>query len=540
LGGGPIAGYEVRYAKVLITDTNFDDPLVTSTVAYTGTPSIKGNPDSITISPLNIETDYFFAIAAVDAAGNHSAIVKTPTATRASFLVTILSGATGSTDNSGFDIDGTIDIGGPTGLQPDGFSDLILGATSAKTVYVFFGSATGYSTTPSITITGTGAPTGFGRSVANIGNVDGDFDSQLNPMDDFAISSPNDGTGKVFIFSRKNPPASWGSPPKWPSTLNDTDRTYVVSTPATVTGVIAPRGLARLGDYDGDGIDDFAISYSASTASTGAVVVVKGSSAFGSLTPDVTNSTLFNGTVTGGLFGAAVVGIGQFLGSSSRPTMLITASIAGTVYSFTGVSPPGGIASTVNADDSTVGSGPDRYGNPIGYLGPLGPSAGAITLAAVTGKYVDLHIGTAATGPFLGTPGGAPTASVRFTDSQSGNSFGVINVGSGIRGKSQAVSFIGGVADTLPDLVLAGQGDGNRLYLVSGAALTTLSGTVDISTPLSGNVPGIVQIPNKFPADWANGYTTGAVIVDSNNDKFADFAIGEFSSGKPGRVAVFY
>src|SRR5204863_5816206 len=138
-----------------------------------------------------------------------------------------------------------------------------------------------------------------------------------------------------------------------------------------------------------------------------------------------------------------------------------------------------------------------------------------------TGKYVELHIGTAAAGPFLGTPGGAPAPSIRFVDQASGSSFGVISIGSGIQGTPQAVSFIGG--DALPDLVLAGQGEtGNRIYLVSGAALTTLSGTVDVTTPIAGNVPGIVSMANKLPADWGNGYTTGCVIVDANGDTHGD------------------
>jgi hypothetical protein len=154
---------------------------------------------------------------------------------------------------------------------------------------------------------------------------------------------------------------------------------------------------------------------------------------------------------------------------------------------------------------------------------------------------VDLNLGTATTGPFLGTAGSAPAPSARFVDSLSGNSFGVINIGSGIRGKSQGVSFIGGVADTVPDLVLAGQSEtGNKLYLINGALLTSLSGTVDVSTPLGGNVPGVVPLANKLPSDWARGYTTGAAIVDANGDGVADFAVGEFVSGAPGRVAVFY
>ena len=101
LGGGPIKGYEVRYARVPITSANFDDSTVTTAVTYTGTPAVPGAPDGIAVAGLNIETEYYFAVAAVDAAGNRSTIVGTTVATRANFNVTILSGV--GTDNSGYD-----------------------------------------------------------------------------------------------------------------------------------------------------------------------------------------------------------------------------------------------------------------------------------------------------------------------------------------------------------------------------------------------------------------------------------------------------
>ena len=127
---------------------------------------------------------------------------------------------------------------------------------------------------------------------------------------------------------------------------------------------------------------------------------------------------------------------------------------------------------------------------------------------------------------------------MHLIDAASGNSFGVVNLGGGVRGTSQAVSFIG--SDTSPDLVVAGQGEaGTPVYIVSGAALTSMTGSVDVSAAQSAVVPPIVKIANRLPADWG-GYAGQGLIIDSNNDGWPDFALGEFAFTKPGRVVVFY
>jgi hypothetical protein len=310
-----------------------------------------------------------------------------------------------------------------------------------------------------------------------------------------------------------------------------------------LAGAMFNRSLSRLGDFDGAGGDDLGISYALANGTTGSVVVVKGGSSFASRTlPDTTNAIQLNGTAAGGGFGVSVVGIGQFFSSAAGTTLVSTASIVGTSYAFGGQSPAGGTLTAAASDDSTVGVAAHRYGTPIGYLGPLGSSPGALTLAGVIGRYVDVNTGTSATGPFLGAPGSAPTPSVRLTDSQSGNSFGIINVGSGIRGTSRVVSFIGGDAVPVPDLVVAGQAEssGPSFYIINGNSLLTMSGVVDVSVPLPGTVPGIVKVTGKFPADWSSGYATGAAIIDLDGDGHGDFAIGESVSGKPGRTVVFY
>ena len=200
-----MAGYADSLRKVPITAANFDDATRHDRGDVHGyTVPHRPKSDGIDVSPLYIETDYYFAVAATDAGGNRSAIAATAAATRASFIVTVVQGLAAS-DHIGQDLDGSGDFGRPAGssFTGDGMSDLLVGTNSGSRAYLFMGASGGYSTTPTVTFTG--AFSGFGSAIANAGDIDGDT------LDDIAITSTNDGTGKVYIFSRKNPPASWGT-----------------------------------------------------------------------------------------------------------------------------------------------------------------------------------------------------------------------------------------------------------------------------------------------------------------------------------------
>jgi hypothetical protein len=90
------------------------------------------------------------------------------------------------------------------------------------------------------------------------------------------------------------------------------------------------------------------------------------------------------------------------------------------------------------------------------------------------------------------------------------------------------------------DLVLAGQTEtGTPLYIINGAALGLMSGNVDVSAAQAAVVPPIVKIADRIPTGWA-GYGGSGLIVDSNKDGYADFAVGESAFGMAGRVVVFY
>ncbi len=445
-------------------------------------------------------------------------------ATGRTFTATVLSGMA-ATDHMGQDLDGSGDFGRPAGFTADGLSDLLVGANAAGHAYLFMGSSTGYAAAPTVTFTG--ATTGFGDAIVNAGDLDGDG------LDDIAITSTNDGNGKIFIYSRKSPPASWGSTTAWPATLTDAQANYVISTDTAFTG-ISFRNLARLGNFDGAGADDLLVAYRLhpGTAGNGSVFVVKGSSSFASMTlPNPAGALEVDGALTGISFGNANIGLGPFLSQG----FVSSSSTAGTVYAFAGQTTAGPITAAMNSD-SVVGTAADRYGFTLGLIGAIGSSPGALAIGATMAQYVDVHLGTTATGPFMGTAGGAPAATVRLTDSTSGNSFGVINIGGGVKGTGRVLSLIG---DAAPDLVLAGQaGVNNPISIVDGSVFPTASGTADVGNPTGSFVGKVQRLTGVLPSGWM-GYTTGTIIPDCNGDGLADFAVGEFTTTTAGRVVVF-
>ncbi len=533
--GGAVAGYDIRVAKVAITAANIDDAAVTRMVAYTGTPRPPGQADGVIARDLNIEQDYFFAVVGKDGSGTRGTLMATTTPVAAAFVTTILPGT--GTDGIGIDVNGSGDFGGTNrSFTADGRSDLIVGGTGGTHVYLYFGTTTGYSTTPSVTFTGTAS--NFGQAVVDAGDMDGDG------LDDIAIASPSDGGGKIFVFSRKNPPASWGTTGAWPVMLMDTQANYTFTVDATFAGGTASifrRSLTPLGNFDGTGASDLAVGVRLHSTSLGSVVIIKGSSSLASLTiPDVSGAGTIqiDGIVASAQFGMSVLGIGQFFPAPAGPALVVSAPPAGAVYAFRGQAPTA-VLTAGSADDSVVAAASaDQYGVNLGFLGALGGSPGALTIASTAGKYVDVHLGTAAAGPLLGAAGGAPAATVRFGNSASGNSFGIVNLGGGIKGTARTASLIGG--DAVSDLVVAGLGEaGVPIYIVNGATLSTMSGNVDVAVAQAAVVSPIVKIANRLPSPWS-GHAGAAMIIDSNSDGYADFAIGESAFGVAGRVVVFH
>ena len=155
---------------------------------------------------------------------------------------------------------------------------------------------------PASSFTGDATTTAsFGRGVAYIGDIDKDG------RPDIAISDR--GTpAHIYIYKGRA---------TWPAAMANTDADYVITVDATYNSSILGASMARLGDFNGDGTDDFAL---------GAPLVRRGAAAGGSSSsserpgfanitlPDATNSLVIDAdpAITNPQFGYRVVGLGHF------------------------------------------------------------------------------------------------------------------------------------------------------------------------------------------------------------------------------------
>jgi hypothetical protein len=511
--GGRVTGYDVRVAKVQIDATNFDDTSVTTAVSFTGSPAAPGTTDGIAVKNLYIENGYFFAVRAFDAAGNKGAIAATSAAVTAHFNVSILNSPTGTNQLFGAVLDGSADVNG------DGISDLLVGTLNDTHAYLFLGGSNFAPTTPSVSFTGVN--TAFGNAVRFIGDVDGDG------LPDLAISDQNG--MRVLIYKGRS---------SWPSALADTDANYTVQADVTWAGSVFGIAMAPLGDFDGDGVDDFAIGGPGFNVRVGRAVVVYGSKSFASVNlPDATRSLQIGGdsTLTKSQFGAAIVGLGHFYQTSAGTTLVVSAtglasssSNEGRIYAFHGRG-PGAAIDVSAADNMTVGPGkPARIGQALVNLGPLvgplaslgsGNPADTLSVPGVTGSAF-IFSGTAAAGPLA-------SKLIVFQSGASG--VGRVLFGGGISGRDTTVSMIG---DSHVDFALTST-TAATLDIIDGSKIGALTGPVSSTTVADVHVP--------LPGGWsATPAALGNLIPDVDGDGYPDFAVGDQFGSVPGRVAVFW
>jgi hypothetical protein len=432
------------------------------------------------------------------------------------FNQTIINSPAGTTEVFGASSDGSGDVNG------DGISDIIVGTSNASRAYLFLGSGTFAGGAPSVTFSSATDPL-FGTGVAQIGDINGDG------FEDIAIADLT--AAKVYIYKGRSP---------WPPTLTDLQADYTISTTGMWSGASAGASMARLGDFDGDGVDDFAIGGPVYSGRSGRVAVVYGSKTFSNFTlPDATRALEIgaDSALNRTQFGSRVVGLGHFYSVTSGTTLVVaapglgaassTSDNQGRLYAFHG-RPAGAAIDATSADAVVVGPG---KGAEIGQLlMNLGPAVNGLASLGSGNPGDTLSVaGASGTGfVFSGSSATGPFSSDVILDMSSTVQAGQMLFGGGLSGRDTALSVIG---DGKVDIAVLGKN--GAIDIIDGALFGSLTSPVNADQKASVIVP--------LPAPWSStSVASGGLVPDINNDGIPDFVLGDTTGTSQGRIVIFW
>ncbi|MBN1606529.1 MAG: FG-GAP repeat protein, partial [Polyangiaceae bacterium] len=556
--GGGATGYQIYMDQLEITPDVFGDEPQTG-IDFSGQPQPGGMDESLDVTGLYVENDYFFALRAVDDVGNRSPVVATTVAARAPLYATDIESPEGPTAlvEFGAVIAGSSNFNGNRNdPESDGYSDVLVGEYMGTTAYLYLGGPDGVATTPAVTFheneDEAAEVTRFGFSLAGIGDLNGDG------IEDIAIGSYNeaDQDGAVYVFYGST---SWSTSSPISLYASDTDGNMLNADVKVMASRVAePRyergwlgmSVARLGDFDGDKKDDFAVGvphfrHTAGVSTyLGQVAVVLGGDDLPSGTV-LELSTAFSdgdairidGEVDGGRFGTNVAGLGRFYDYEENPVLIASApyvaagglTSAGRIYAVQGESASSISLGGVPHLDGSIAN--ERLGsNGLFAVGDLGPS-GNLALG-IASPYEPppgrayVYSGTPVQGPFAASIGLAPAADVTDT------AFGRCIVGGIVPGTGTPVSFIG---DERSDLIVSSFPTGSpHVYVIDGAKIGLDGGEATVDT--------VAQVAIPLPGDWAGFASQVTALRDVDDDGFGDFAVGDMkwtSPLNPGRIRVY-
>jgi hypothetical protein len=330
-------------------------------------------------------------------------------------------------------------------VNGDGFADVIIGA------YVYFGGASGLSTTPMAIVSPAGA-NGFGAAVTSAGDLNGDGYA------DVAIGAPatSNITGSAYVYLG-GPTGLAASP--------------VLSLSGDTPGEYYGMAVASAGDTNGDGYEDLVVGAPGTPSTPGAgarrAYIFLGSATGPQATPSVTIDapTTVTGVTT---FGWAAAGA-DLDGDGYSDLVVGDAGAYAFVY-------PGG-ATGIGVDPSVTiygGSTTGCEGNPSGF-GTSISGAGDVN----GDGYADLVIGSPYT-DFQTLPAGSATV---FLGSAAG--IDLTNI----------VTMCGGIYDYLGTSV-AIAGDTNGDGYADVAISSPFNGNAGEVSIYSGSASGVMYLAN--------------------------------------------
>ncbi len=539
-----VAGYDIAYVAVdagdtttAVTDANFD--------MLTHASDVAGGSTTTLIHDLMIEQRYLFGVRPYDTAGNTGPVVATTVPLRAQFETLVMAPPFTSPPGTqwGYSVDASTDLDG------DGTADLVVGQKYGDLVSIYLGQAGGtYASNPTTIIIGPPA-SGFGSSVAVVGNIVGDS------YEDIAIAAPEDGPilGRVYVVSGR----AWTS-----GTIDLTDGNNptgsIIDFPTTTP---FPAHVVRLGDFDGDDDGDFgihALGYANQGPCDpdtfencdGALLLIKGKSDaadFPNMVSVPNNTSFFEAYVPSslGFYGGDwLLGITDLIGG--RSGVLAAEYQAGIQRIIT--------RDTTNPNGFTaqlLEYGPPAYtGDTLTYDTEIGTYPGALTgNSTLAIQLTNARDGLGATPGIVDVYALSATNTFAlplktFKAAGETNNFGQILIGNRFSGRPSTYNlpFFGRDAEA-PSLIMGGRRYANKLpklFMVGPDTLAAtpanpagqeLTGVADVEYFLA-EVPGVnpdwvdaLGVPSD-DADWQGGL--GFAIHDMDNDGFADIGVAEW------------